>query len=267
MGSVTANVACSLASINIITILTKEGSVQKGHFSMTKIGQTSIIFFAGIIISVTISFLLWSSSATKQLRQSMIKSTDSFAEMLNSITQAFLTGSEDPLLKPSFQKSFATYRNMYTTLSKNLQETKYEHYIRGTEKVYHLETELSECMQRLAQNIGGLQSAAWTQFSLLRQVESAESQSRALRIASSGRPINNHQRNDSQISGVSQFGSVTPVGSYAPLSYREPLRVNMHNMHVNGSTPQPQQEDDSEDLTTRNLFESFIEHLGPSMVC
>lgn len=39
MASPTANVSCSLASIIIVTTLTKDGAAQEGYFSMTKILQ------------------------------------------------------------------------------------------------------------------------------------------------------------------------------------------------------------------------------------
>lgn len=87
------------------------------------------------------------------------------------ITRSFLNGSEDELLRPEFTKAATSHRTVFIPLMKNLREAKYEHYVRGTEKEYVLEKSLVECMQRLAQHIGGLRSAASTQFSLLSQAQ------------------------------------------------------------------------------------------------
>ena len=77
--------------------------------------------------------------------------------------------TEDELRQEPFQKSIQEYRKVFTSMAKNLKESQYEHYLLGTEKEYHLETKIVNCMQRLAQNAGGLRSAATTQFLLLSQ--------------------------------------------------------------------------------------------------
>ncbi|KAL7269959.1 hypothetical protein RUND412_007347 [Rhizina undulata] len=171
MSSPTVSVCCSMASIAIITILTKEGSVQMAVFSLGKIKQVSIIVVMAIVISNFLAFMLWPRSAISELRELMIKSTDTFSKMLSTITHSFLNGSEEELLQPEFKAASATYRTVFTSLLKNLGEAKYEHYVKGTEKEYQFEKDLVQCMQRLAQHIGGLKSAATTQFDLLRQAQ------------------------------------------------------------------------------------------------
>ena len=99
--------------------------------------------------------------------KSFIKTTDAFGEMLAIITRSFLNGSEDELSHEPSKAASERYRTVFDALTKNLQEAKLEHYALGTETEYHIESKLVKCMQRLAQDIGGLRSAATTQFSLL----------------------------------------------------------------------------------------------------
>ena len=54
-------------------------------------------------------------------------------------------------------------------MRKNLVEAQREHYFLGSEKQYHIEAKLVRCLERLSQNLGGLRSAASTQFSILRK--------------------------------------------------------------------------------------------------
>jgi hypothetical protein len=56
-----------------------------------------------------------------------------------------------------------------TSMQKNLVEAQREHYFLGSEKQYHIEARLVRCLDRLSQNLGGLRSAASTQFAILRK--------------------------------------------------------------------------------------------------
>jgi hypothetical protein len=163
------NVACSLASLAIITILTKENAVQTGVFSNDKIVQVMKMVIMGILATSAVSLLVWPVSARTELRETMIKATDSFGDMLTMITHGFLSGSETDLRSTSFNKAQGRYKSVFTQLTKNLEEARFEHYVLGTEEEYKLEASLVYCMQRLAQSIGGLRSAATTQFTLLKE--------------------------------------------------------------------------------------------------
>lgn len=163
------SVACSLASLAIITILTKENAVQTGVFSNDKIVQVMKMVIMGILATSAVSLLVWPVSARRELRETMIKATDSFGDMLTTITQGFLSGSETDMRSTSFNKAQGRYKSVFTQLSKNLEEAKLEYYVLGTEEEYRLEANLVYCMQRLAQSIGGLRSAATTQFTLLKE--------------------------------------------------------------------------------------------------
>jgi hypothetical protein len=172
------NVGCSLASLAIITVLTKENAIQVGVFSNDKIVQVMKMILLGMLATSAVSLLLWPVSARTELRDTMIKATDSFGDMLTMITRGFLSGSETDLLSTTFNSALSQYKSVFTQLTKNLKEAKLEHYVLGTEDQYKLEAQLVNCLQRLAQSIGGLRSAATTQFTLLRETSIAGNCSR-----------------------------------------------------------------------------------------
>ena len=169
LGHPLVNISCSLTSLAIITVLTKEGAVQAAAFSDDKVTQVMIMILMGVFATTAVSFIIWPVSAREELRRDLIQVTDSFGDLLAMITRGFLTGSEEELQQDSFQDASDKYKKVFTSLTKNLKEAKYEHYVVGTEKEYQLEAKLVNCIQRLAQNIGGLRSAAFTQFLLMAQ--------------------------------------------------------------------------------------------------
>lgn len=169
LGHPLVNISCSLTSLAIITVLTKEGAVQAAEFSGEKVIQVMIMILMGVFATTAVSFIIWPVSAREELRGDLIQVTDSFGDLLAMITRGFLTGSEEELQQESFRDASDKYKKVFTSLTKNLKEAKYEHYVLGTEKEYQLEARLVNCIQRLAQNIGGLRSAATTQFLLMAQ--------------------------------------------------------------------------------------------------
>ena len=169
LGHPLVNISCSLTSLAIITVLTKEGAVQAAEFSDDKVTQVMIMILMGVFATTAVSLVVWPVSAREELRGDLIQVTDSFGDLLATITRGFLTGSEEELEQKSFRDASDKYKKVSTSLTKNLKEAKYEHYVLGTEMEYQLEAKLVNCIQRLAQNIGGLRSAATTQFLLMAQ--------------------------------------------------------------------------------------------------
>lgn len=169
LGHPLVNISCSLTSLAIITVVTKEGAVQAAEFSDDKVLQVMKMIIMGVIATTAVSLLIWPVSAKEDLKKDLIQVTDSFGELLTMITRGFLTGSEDELRQQRFLDAYDKYKKVFDSLTKNLKEAKYEHYFVGTEREYRCEAELVNCVQRLAQNIGGLRSAANTQFVLLAQ--------------------------------------------------------------------------------------------------
>lgn len=68
MSNPSVNTACSLASISIINVLTKENDVQFGTFTWDRIRQNTITVFMGIMITSLVSFTVWPSSAINEMK-------------------------------------------------------------------------------------------------------------------------------------------------------------------------------------------------------
>ncbi|KAJ4355003.1 hypothetical protein N0V95_003340 [Ascochyta clinopodiicola] len=169
LGSPLVNVACSLTSLALITVLTKEGAVQNATFSYVKIWQVLKMIIMGCTASAAVALLVRPTSARIEYRDTFIQATDAMAENLNAIARSFLSGAEQDLRNESFVKTSNKSQSTYKTLVKNLGEAKFEHYVLGTEQEYKISARLVKCLEKLIQSIGGLRSAAETQFTLLAQ--------------------------------------------------------------------------------------------------
>jgi hypothetical protein len=259
------SVACSLASLAIITVITKENAVQVGVWSNDKIVQVMKMVILGIISTSAVSLLVWPVSARTELRETMIKTTDSFGEMLTMITRGFLSGSETDLRSTSFNKAQNKYKSVFTQLTKNLKEAKMEHYVLGTEEEYKLEANLVNCMQRLAQSIGGLRSAATTQFSLLRETAGIGTPSNALRFTpqiDGGSTITSRQERFAILTAIEEASEEGSGAEDYQTPEATPLRQGPARQGTDisiTSTMMPTVR------TPAEIFSRFIVHLGPSM--
>ncbi|KAI9724904.1 MAG: hypothetical protein M1812_000180 [Candelaria pacifica] len=259
LGSPLVNVACSLTSLAIITVLTKEGAVQTGTFSDDKITQVLKMVVMGIIITTAVCLILQPVSARRELRETMVSATDSLGDMLSLITRSFLTGTEEDLLQPAFLTASDRHRRVFVALFKNLTEAKWEHYVLGREHVYKNEERLAQCLERLAQNIRGLRSAAETQFHLLSQSSPAGAESAATTLHSPSVP---------RIASFPALVSSPTSQDYGVLAAIDEV---------------PEESCDTKDLrqssgddsmnssgfpiahTPVDIFAKFVMHLGPSM--
>ncbi|KAK4195641.1 Fusaric acid resistance protein-like-domain-containing protein [Triangularia verruculosa] len=169
MGNPLVDVGSTLASLAIIGVVTKETAVLTGVFSNQKIVQILKMFFLGVSATTAVNLLVWRVSATSLLRETMTKSSTSLGDMLALITGGFLSGSEEDVTSGEFAAASAAYNRVYPQMIKNLRESKFERYLQGEEKLYQLDRAVVRSMERLAQSIGGLRSAANTQFALLRE--------------------------------------------------------------------------------------------------
>ena len=256
LGNPLVNVACSLTSLAIITVVTKEGAVQAAVFSNEKVVMVLKMIILGCIATTAVSFLIAPVSATAELRENFIQITDLFADMLTSITRSFLTGSEADLQQKQFLEASSQYKVVLNSMSKNLKEAKYEHYVVGTEREYRLEAKLVNCMQRLAQNMGGLRSAASTQFLLLAQPTSTGGKSTSFQTSGS-------------ISTVAD-GPSSPSEAYGVLTAIDEAREDNESFAESLNSSSRQSLNDEGHLPSINspsdIFSQFIIHLGPSMV-
>ena len=258
LGHPLVNISCSLTSLAIITVLTKEGAVQAAEFSDDKVTQVMIMILMGVFATTAVSFIIWPVSAREELRGDLIQVTDSFGDLLAMITRGFLTGSEEELQQDRFRDAMDKYKKVFTSLTKNLKEAKYEHYLLGTEKEYQLEAKLVNCIQRLAQNIGGLRSAATTQFLLMAQPNVSGPVTPASTIYT-------HTPKFGYFTSTLS-GSTSPSEDHAVLAA---IDETPEDVSVDDSLPtQPFQEDGSihSVMSPSDIFARFIIQLGPSMV-
>jgi gas vesicle protein len=174
LGSPLVNVACSLTSLALITVLTKEGAVQEGAFSYNKVWQVLKMIIMGCTASAAVALLVRPTSARNEFRDTFIDSTDAMAEILTGITRSFLSGDEQDLKNDTMVRATDQNNSTFKTLVKNLGEAKFEHYVLGTEEEHRIHARLVKCLEKLMQNIGGLRSAAETQFTLLAQSDAHE---------------------------------------------------------------------------------------------
>lgn len=267
MANPLVNVACSLTSLAIITILTKENAVQTAVFSDDKIVQVAKILVMGMTTSTLVNQVLWPVSSRRDLRQSMIDTTFAISDLLTAITTSFLKGSDD-LSSPAFKNADKKYRTEFATLTKNLREAKMEHYVLGTEDAYQIEAKIVNCMQRLAQDIGGLRSAATTQFTLLKEPN----------VHGNVTPSSPRSH-----ATIPHFGSLSPFNSsfrakhdcFNQLTAIEEALDETSDVDVDTEDPRYSADRrntmDSEMLdlptirTPAEIFARFMRHLGPSM--
>lgn len=257
LGDPLVNVACSLTALSTITILTKEGAVQSGDLSLTKISQVLKMVIMGVVFAMLVSFLIFPISARRKLRANLVTVTDTLATMLAIITESFLSGSEEELTSAEFIEAEAKHRKAYGQLDKLVREAKLEHYAAGSEREYRLEKKLVRWVQDITHNMGGLRSAASLQFSLIRETFARETR------ASEG----------AQATPIKYFASLDRAWSYHDGPFLEPIDERPEEELSSGRSTHTPVLDANTDVNNNasalpaDVFTIFISHLGPSMVC
>lgn len=230
------NIACSLASLGIITILTKEGAIQAGDYSLKTIMQILKMIIAGVIATTLVSVLIFPISARAKLKKNLLDVTDSQSDMLALITSSFLSGDEAELENSVIAGISQRHKKLSSTIGQNLKESKYEHYLLGTERQAFIETRLAHCTQRISQSIGGLRSAAAMQFVVIKEP-----------------PFGSEARSE----GISYS---TPLW----MSSLQASRTDTDGRSVSPTTCS--NKDTSETFRSpAQIFELFIQNLGPAM--
>ncbi|KAK2865454.1 hypothetical protein FQN49_003554 [Arthroderma sp. PD_2] len=253
-GNPLVNVACSLASLAIITVLTKEGSVQRGDLSLEKIYQVFKMIIMGVVATMTVCFLVYPISAKRKLRQTMVEMTDSLSDMLEIITESFIygrSGVESGLDQGPFLDASNRNKAAYSKMEKLLREAKLENYVAGTEREYQLEQKLVRCIQDISQSIGGLRSAAALQFDILDQFQQPP-------------------RERSSFDTLRSLRNLSPPPSVNRSAFTPSLSDGIQsppNLGTILSPERPRTGNTSADFiqTPADIFERFIVHLGPSM--
>ncbi|KAJ4306085.1 hypothetical protein N0V88_000881 [Collariella sp. IMI 366227] len=266
MANPLVDVGSTLTSLAIIGVVTRETAVLTSVFSNQKIVQILKMLIMGITITTMVNLLVWRASAVSALRQSMSKASTSLGDMLSLITHGFLSGSEEDVLSPAFATASSAYTSVYPQMTKNLREAKFERYFLGHEKIYQLDRAVVRSMETLAQSIGGLRSAANSQFALLKEPMNPS--------APLARVISPVHFNISPMSSPGSYQSIPPATRHGRDRFRslpnidevsdesaEDARSRARDRRLsNGTTSSlPPFRHPSE------IFESFIELLGPSM--
>ena len=268
LGNPLVNISCSLTSLAIITVLTKEGAVQAAEFSDNKVTQVMLMILMGVAATTAVSFLISPVSARKSLRSDLIQVADLLSDQLTLITKAFLSGSEMALQSQSYLNTLEKFKKTILSMKKNLREAKFEHFVLGTEREYYLEARIVNSMQRLGQDTGGLRSAAKTQFILLAEPNMIGNQAY----------YSNKSTRKRMPSSASLAGALTPIDSPSflqPVAETPKIKLPDDYDILQGSTKlsRSQSRSSTEDVASQppfsspsDIFEYFIVQLGPSMV-
>jgi methyl-accepting chemotaxis protein len=254
LNSPLVNVGCTLTSIAIISVITKEEGVHGGYFDDDKIVQVLKMLVIGVTCTLAVNVFVWKVSARRVLRKSIMSATTSMGDKLSTITKGFLSGTEDELWSAEYGRVSARYNSAYAKMNSTLREAKFEHYFSGRESVYPLDRRLTRSIETLSQAIGGLRSALETQFALLREV-----------------PIQENQ----------PLGSPTPAGLSPSLTrtisaFMDEARERLAVIDESGESEEERRanrrnkSDSALDTTTTfqmpsDIFALFIDTLGPSI--
>lgn len=166
MNNPLVNVASTLASLAIISVVTKETAVIDNVFSNQKIVQVLKMLIMGISCTALVNLLLWRVSARQLVRASITQTSVSLGSMLSDATASFLASANQEASSPDFPDSYI-YSQAHSLLLKHLREAKFEHYLLGHVQIYSLERSTVRSIETLAQSIGALRSAVMAQYALL----------------------------------------------------------------------------------------------------
>ncbi|KAL6697120.1 Fusaric acid resistance protein-like domain-containing protein [Trichoderma pleuroticola] len=245
MANPLVNVGSTLASLAIISVVTKENAVISNVFSNQKIVQVFKMLVMGITSTAAVNVLVWRVSSRDLLRTSMAKATTSLGGMLSTISASFLKGVEEEQMSAEFTASSATYAVTYPQMLKNLREAKFEDYLLGRERIYVLQRSTVKAIETLARSIGGLRSAANTQLSLLKLAESDDVPPPLTRFLT--------------VSSLGDFEGISPSSS-SPRAAHVSSRPNSP-----GQRPGSSAHDHDDGPTPSSLFKLFVDLIGPSM--
>ncbi|KAJ4856873.1 fusaric acid resistance protein-like domain-containing protein [Trichoderma breve] len=246
MANPLVNVGSTLASLAIISVVTKENAVISNVFSNQKIVQVFKMLIMGITSTAAVNVLVWRVSARDLLRTSMAKATTSLGGMLSTISASFLKGVEEEQMSAEFTASSATYAVTYPQMLKNLREAKFEDYLLGRERIYVLQRSTVKAIETLARSIGGLRSAANTQLSLLKLAESDDVPPPLTRFLT--------------VSSLGDFEGISPSSSSPRAAAHVSSRPNSP-----GQRPSSSARDHDDGPTPSSLFKLFVDLIGPSM--
>lgn len=158
----TFNTACSLASITIVSLLVREGTLNSGTIPFDKLIATLKVIVSGVFISVFCCYFIWPVRAVSQLRKSLNDSYDIMSSILSMLTTSFLTGE-----KVSNPALYTALKANISQLQSDIVEAKYELRVTGREKEWLVLHKLVSSTIALARHIQALKSSTEMQYNLL----------------------------------------------------------------------------------------------------
>ncbi|RMZ81387.1 hypothetical protein DV738_g2204, partial [Chaetothyriales sp. CBS 135597] len=253
-GDPLVNIACSLASLTLISTLTREAAVQRGDYSFEKISQILRMLVGGVIATTLVSFSVFPISARRNLKKNLVDVCDALSDLLALTTSSFLSGDEAELEDQTFSNASARHRKAVATMSQNLKESKYEHLLLGTEQQVAVESKLVDCIGCMTQSAGGLRSAAAMQFEVIKQATENQSAARTRYLKSLA---------SMRTTPATTTRTATPRVT-TPLAHRTSF-LSLVQERSNEDSVSWELPDEPSFHTTSQIFDLFIDLLGPSM--
>ncbi|KAE8366597.1 Fusaric acid resistance protein-like-domain-containing protein [Aspergillus caelatus] len=250
------NVACSLASLALIVVLTKEGAIQRGSVSLAKVSQVLKMLLMGIGATMTVSFLVFPVSAQKKLRSNLAVATRSMAIIQSTITEGFLRRTQHDLQGFDYTGASTRLKKAHGELHKLLYETKLEQYVAGWERAYCHEEKLVHWAHGIVHTTGALHSSALLALETLKRPKFADHPLDGPNANASTATSNDRQSTTS--SGDDPILQPVDIGmlEMTALDNGQPVAAQLGRVS-DGLAP--------ESLLVTELFDSFVDRLGPSM--
>lgn len=168
----TFDTACSLASITIVSLLVREGTLNSGSIPFDKFFASIKVIASGVIISISCCYLIWPVRAVKQLRNSLNDSYNIMSSILSMLATSFLTGEK--LSNPAL---FVALKSNISQLQSDIVEAKFELGFTGREKEWNVLNDLVKTTIALARHIQALRSSVDMQYNLLNNTDDSDSNS------------------------------------------------------------------------------------------
>ncbi|KAE8378162.1 Fusaric acid resistance protein-like-domain-containing protein [Aspergillus bertholletiae] len=251
------NVACSLASLALIVVLTKEGAIQRGSVSLAKVSQVLKMLLMGIGTTMTVSFLVFPVSAHRKLRSNLAVATRSIAVMQSTVMEAFLHRAERDFHGFDYTGASTRLKKAHSVLDTLLYETKMEQYVAGWERAHGHEQRLVRWTHSIVHTTGALHSSALLALETLKRPKFAD------------RP---NDRRDAATPPTATENEQQSTVSNANVSILQPVaRARLEANASDNGQPSPAQRHGArgsqlpESVIVTELFDSFVDQLGPSM--
>ncbi|CCM03886.1 uncharacterized protein FIBRA_06037 [Fibroporia radiculosa] len=161
-------------AIILFVVVVREGGLET-------LLQVSFVISCGALVSNVVCAVLWPQSAAKNLQDTMTKTLQSFATLLDLITETFLL--EEPrhqLSHEKIQRAVDSHQASFTSLKKHFAEAQSEWVFGGprktsSSKINKMRTSRGDAYQdaidslnRLGQHLNGLRSGTALQADLIR---------------------------------------------------------------------------------------------------